>query len=195
MIIVPRIQTKISTKEAIEALVFGWNGIVKTCPPKESIGILVAQFAFETGWGKFCWNYNLGNHRTYNGYEGKATELPGADEVIDGKKVIVGGYFQAFDSKEEGGEAHIRLLFNNPRYSLAKQILTEDPVPEKFVAAIKKAGYFTGDEVTYSRGVASITKSVIGLMEWDCEPKPLDNSIFDSVAETHEWIFENLGSI
>lgn len=190
MIVVPRINTKISTKEAIEALVYGWNKTVNTCPDKSSIGILVAQWAFETGWGKFCWNYNLGNHRTYDGYLGKAIELASADEYINGKRVIVGGYFQAFDSKEEGGEAHVRLLSQNPRYKEGWKILNENPDPVLFVKAIKKAGYFTGDESVYARGVASITQSVIGLMQWDCEPKPLPEEVWDNVELVHSWIRE-----
>ena len=192
MIIVPRIQTKLSTKEAIEALLYGWNTVVNTCPDKASIGILVAQWAFETGWGKFCWNYNLGNHRTYDGYEGKAIELASADEYIKGKRVIVGGYFQAFDTKEEGGLSHVKLLSQNPRYQAGWKVLNENPDPIAFVSAIKRAGYFTGDETTYAKGVASITQSVLGLMSWDCEPKALPDKVWSDLEEFHDWIFDNL---
>ena len=56
--------TPVKTAEVIAALWHAWRSYWGTSPPKrESIQLLAAQWALETGWGKSCMCYNLGNVR------------------------------------------------------------------------------------------------------------------------------------
>lgn len=140
-----------------------------------AMAVLYGQFAFETGWGRSCWNWNLGNVRTGPikppapvGWEGDYTELKSADEYINGKRVIVGGYFRAFLSLAEGSAEHLTFLSGLRRYANAWRVLngpasqaveSEAPaIATAFVAALKAGGYFTGDEKAYASGVADIAR-------------------------------------
>jgi hypothetical protein len=47
------------------ALTAAWKKLFGDEPAKESIAVLVSQWALETGWGKTCWNWNLGNIKAH----------------------------------------------------------------------------------------------------------------------------------
>ncbi len=147
------------------------NGVV--------VSVLFAQYAWETGWGKSCWRWNLGNHRTGPlkppkpfGYEGDYVELRTADEIINGKRVIVGGYFRAYRSMLDGALGHLNFLAGLDRYEPALRILKEatkfedtpshaSEVGAALVEALKLAGYFTGPLDQYRSGVSSIASKYI----------------------------------
>lgn len=167
-----------------QAMVLAWNTYMPDFPCNVMVAAcLFGQYAFETGWGKSCWRWNLGNHRTGlldpphpGGWSGDYVELRTADEYIDGKRVIVGGYFRAYLNLQDGANGHVAFLKGLPRYSQALDILkvatTQDInvtnmgiIARAYVAALKRGGYFTGDEVSYGNGVASIATGYLG-MPW-----------------------------
>jgi hypothetical protein len=190
--LLPLQRTKLSQAEFHSVTTDAWNEVVSmgssfVCNGMVA-GILFGQYAFETGWGNSCWNGNLGNHRTGPlkppaafGYEGDYIELRTADEVIDGKRVIVGGYFRGYGLRDDpetprrGALGHIEFLSKLQRYQPALNVLRATSmilVPSKqavtiaaneFVDALKLAGYFTGELVPYRNGVASIARDYLGL--------------------------------
>lgn len=50
------------------ALVRAWRALWNTTPSVQSIWLLLSQWALETGWGKSCHWYNLGNAKWSEGY-------------------------------------------------------------------------------------------------------------------------------
>ena len=142
-------------------------------PALLSAAILFAQFAFETNWGKACFNWNLGNVRAFKSYIDAGHdyfELPGAKEIVDGKEVVAGGFFRAFSSLAEGMQHHLDFLESLDRYRPAFEVLQEAAniefsrencriYGERFVRALKAGGYFTGNLADYIRGVVSIAQS------------------------------------
>lgn len=166
---------------------------------------LFAQYAFETGWGKSCFNGCLGNeraiiappsHEFYWPYD--YIELKTADEYINGKRVIVGGYFRAFGGDpsldgfyeaalREGANDHVEFLSVLPVYQPAIEVLQTAAfadikdlarIVSDFDDALKHGGYFTGPLDVYKAGSVQIATSIVHqipieettLMPW----KPMD---------------------
>lgn len=166
--IVNKVVTTPTREQFAEALAEEWNCSLLTG------SILFAQFAFETGWGKYCYCWNLGNVRADSEWIKKGNdyfELPGAWEIINGKKVIAGGFFRAHKSLNDGISSHINFLEMNSRYSQAFDVLQEtrsiyfskDAAKEysiKFAIALKRGGYYTGSLEEYSKGIASIASGL-----------------------------------
>lgn len=149
-----------------------------------SIALLFAQFAFETGWGRYCFCYNLGNVRASSGWiaaGGDYFELPSAWEIVKGKKVVTGGKFRAHRDLDEGCEDHVLFLSSLSTYAPAWAVIVAAAnieqhdvsefvvahYAERFVTRLKEGGYFTGDELEYIHGVASIAQAFIKSVAFD----------------------------
>jgi flagellum-specific peptidoglycan hydrolase FlgJ len=174
----PKVQTIVSREDFVDSLLDQWV-YTQGRPSLLVAAVLFAQYAFETGWGKYCFNYNLGNVRAFEAYTKNPLndwfELPGAWEIVDGKRVVAGGYFRSHESLDAGMAAHLAFLAGLDRYRLAFQVLQEaalanatkanaDSFARRFVRALKAAGYFTGDATDYENGASSIAQSVIELL-------------------------------
>lgn len=175
MSLVSRTVTTPTKQDFVDAFDDAWV-FTQGRPSLLAAAILFAQFAFETGWGKFCFNWNLGNVRAaqswmiYNDY----FELPGAWEIVGGKRVVAGGCFRAFKTLAEGMNGHLHFLSALDRYRPAFDVLEEAAVmpfskenaasfARRFVEALKAGGYFTGSVDDYVRGVSSIAQSFTAL--------------------------------
>lgn len=177
--LVPLKRTTPSRDEFIEAMAAAWSVVFpSTAPNRNILSTLYAQFAFETGWGKSCWNNNVGNERTGslnppnpNGWSGDYIELKTADEwvVVNGerKHVVVGGYFRAWNTLFEGCVGHLDFLLSLKPFRLALNILLGSSIflesdraagetARMFAEALKQGGYFTGDLDAYRSGLQSI---------------------------------------
>jgi len=122
-------------------------------PSKETVAILTAQWAHETGRGASMFNYNFAGikgtspaglsvmQRTREGY--------GASE-----RTITDG-FRAYRTAEEGADDYVSLL--QRRFPAALDAAKEGD-PAGCVRALKQAGYFTGDEVAYTRSVTQMAR-------------------------------------
>lgn len=128
---------------------------------RASLLLLVGHFAFETGWGHACHNFNLGNIKHVKGdghdYCGFAH-----DEVVAGKTVWVDENlppgaqpkdpFIAYATLDDGVHDYFRRLRAEFRTAWP-YVLTADA--SGFAHALKVRGYYTGPEGAYARGVAS----------------------------------------
>lgn len=122
-------------------------------PSKETVAILTAQWAHETGRGASMFNYNFAGikgtspaglsvmQRTREGY--------GASE-----RTITDG-FRAYRTAEEGADDYVSLL--KRRFPAALDAAQAGD-PAGCVRALKQAGYFTGDEVAYTRSVTQMAR-------------------------------------
>jgi len=60
---IPAQKTVVTPSEVADALVDAWRLRFGKDPRRESLLVLLAQWAFETGRGKSMWNYNMGNQK------------------------------------------------------------------------------------------------------------------------------------
>lgn len=149
--------------------------------------LLYAQFAFETGWGQYCFCWNLGNVRAFAPYIDAKKDffmLSSAWEIVEGKRVVVGGAFRAHASLDDGMSAHLSFLSGLDRYEKAFDVLVEAAsvqftkgnariYAERFVRALKAGGYFTGEVEEYVAGVVSITAGLVTSLMIDDLPDTL----------------------
>jgi phenylpyruvate tautomerase PptA (4-oxalocrotonate tautomerase family) len=158
LIQVPVVRTTPTQKEFIKAVtkvLFERNNKV---PKKETVGVIFSQFGLETGLGKNCYNYNLGNikARDIPGMDIKFMALTGVWEIINGIRVELkaqdpGSWFRAFDTLEDGIKYHMKFL-NNSRYNSCWESL-EAGDPAKFASVLRKCGYYTAPESDYVKGM------------------------------------------
>jgi hypothetical protein len=155
--VVPSVRTIITPTQAIDAI---WHAHVDLfggyCPVK-LLEILAAQSALETGRWHSMFSWNFGNIRGH-GPDGATQAIAGADEIIDGKRVVVPDGFAAYKDRLEGAREFVRFL----------GVATKPPAPNRYQAAWEAAtdgdvagycrelrahGYFTADLGQYTRGV------------------------------------------
>lgn len=63
----PATKTKETPTAVYAALQRAWLKLFNDVPSPESLSVLVAHWALETGWGDSCWNWNLGNVKSRPG--------------------------------------------------------------------------------------------------------------------------------
>lgn len=186
--VVTRLVTSPTREEFVKAFFETWR-YSEGRPSLLAAALLYAQFAFETGRGKYCYCWNLGNVRK-GSWTGDVFELPTAWEIINGARVVTGGYFRAFGSLAEGMDHHLQFLSSLSRYDRAFQVLVKasalacnksniQALGTEIIAALKAGGYFTGPLEDYTRGEISIASEFVDLMPdladeklADTNPKP-----------------------
>ncbi len=140
MPLVPRRRTTPTPAEWLAAIRAAWDVLEPGFPASnKSIACLWGHFALETGRGRSCWNNNLGNVRRGT-WLGDTFDLPGADEEIDGKRVVVGGEFRSFATLDEGARAYIEFLCE--RYPRAWSAVRAGDATA-FVRELHDGHYFT----------------------------------------------------
>lgn len=173
-------KTPVEAKGLFALLAEAWRTLLQEEPKTESLLVLLAQWALETGHGKSVWNYNLGNVKaTSSGpydycyfacnevlldkqavhYE---TASPSTVKITRrvGDKCVVWFYpkhpgccFRAFRTIEEGIVDYLGMM--RRRFSVAWPcVLSGDPAG--FCHELKRSKYYTADEAEYTKNVTSI---------------------------------------
>lgn len=158
--LVTTVRTTYTQSQMIKAFVEAWKDLYGVVPKKESIGVIWAQNALETGLTKAMWNNNIGNIK----YVANASDtediqycmLANVWEIINGKKVIFqpphpATWFRSFDSLEAGVVHHFNFL-KNKRYKQAWTAV-EAGDPALFAHLLKIAGYYTAPESAYVKSM------------------------------------------
>lgn len=156
--LVETVRTSCSKEQLVQGFVDGWTKAFGKIPSKESIGVLYAQNALETGATTFMWNWNIGNIKAVD----KPNEtveymmLANVWEIINGKKVIYqpphqATWFRSFNSLGEGVSEHFNFL-KNYRYKNAWTAI-ESGNPSAFAHLLKVAGYYTAPESDYVKAM------------------------------------------
>lgn len=155
--LVPTVRTKYTLTELIRGLVEGWYKKFGVIPKKESIGVLYAQNALETGGTVAMWNNNIGNVKyvpTKGDDDWQYMMLANVWEIVNGKKIIFqpphqATWFRAFPTLGDGVAHHMDFLKNN-RYKKAWGAV-EAGDPAAFSHLLKVAGYYTASEEDYTK--------------------------------------------
>jgi len=155
--LVPTVRTSYTLNQVIAAMVEGWFKKFGEIPRKESIGVLYAQNALETGGTVAMWNNNIGNVKyvPHAGDEGLFyMMLANVWEIVGGKKVIFqpphpATWFRAFPTLADGIAEHMDFLRNH-RYKTAWSAVDAGN-PAAFAHLLKIAGYYTAPEADYVR--------------------------------------------
>ncbi len=149
-------KTPVTAVQMFEALRAAWQQMFGEHPRRQSLLVLTAQWAIETGHGRSMWNYNPGNvksDRTAGDWCFYACW-----EILDGKKKWFypdSPYccFRAYPNLTEGTVDYLREL--KTRYSRAwYEVIAGSP--DAFVRALKAQFYFTGDVDAYAKTVVSL---------------------------------------
>ena len=153
--VVEPVRTPLTAEQASSLIGDALEHVTGEKPKPETVAILTAQWAHETGHGASMFNYNFAGikgagpsglsvaQRTHEGY--------GASERT------ITDNFRAYRSAQEGARDYVSLLKSRFPGALAAA-QTGDPAAT--VHALKQAGYFTGDESAYTRSVTQLARQV-----------------------------------
>lgn len=123
-------------------------------------GILLAQAALETGWGKAVIthadgrsSFNLFNIKADKSWKGESVEKVTL-EFERGIPRKQKAHFRSYGSWRQSFMDYARFIKNNPRYQQALKVSSN---PERYMHELQKAGYATDPE--YARKVMRVYKS------------------------------------
>ena len=143
-------RTTFSTQDYADAVYAADSSLTR-----EQAGVLWAQYAIETGKGKFCWNCNIGNVKVTAGQVQAGTDyfmLKGTWEIINGKREVfqpphIQTWFRHFHSLADAMKHH--LAFLQRRFLKAwDSVLSGEPA--EFAHRLKELKYYTGPESVYA---------------------------------------------
>jgi hypothetical protein len=147
--------TRVTPAQLLAALARAWRVVfVGTEPKRESLLVLLAQWALETGEGSAMHAFNLGNVKSIEGDGRDFCAFP-CWEMERGQKVWYrpphpATRFRAYRSLDEGAIDYLKLL--SKRFARAwPAVLAGDP--EAFAHELKLSHYYTADESAYAAGV------------------------------------------
>src|SRR4051794_12451122 len=153
--VVEPVRTPLTAEQASALIGDALEHVTGEKPKPETVAILTAQWAHETGHGASMFNYN------FAGIKGTGpTGLSVAQRTHEGWGVserTITENFRAYRTAEEGARDYVSLLKSRFPGALAA---AQHGDPAATVHALKQAGYFTGDEGAYTRSVTQIARQV-----------------------------------
>jgi flagellar protein FlgJ len=124
-------------------------------------GILVAQAALETGWGKAMIkdgqganSFNFFGIKADQRWQGAVADT-NTHEYIEGNRIAIRDAFRAYDDPAQSFNDFVDFLSANPRYKTA---LENTGDAEQFVRSLQSAGYATDPE--YANKILRIADSL-----------------------------------
>jgi len=158
------LRTIISPDDMVSAISKAYKDVTGSSASKTKLGLMVGQVALETGGtgGNFgsVHNYNIGNIR--GSYNGNTTNISGANEIIDGKEVIVESNFRAYPDLMSGARDYVTQLRNRPHWWDGLQSGTV----EGFIKGLTTyPAYFTANAATYERVLNERMANYQGLID------------------------------
>jgi hypothetical protein len=178
----PDALTRASVPEVYAALRSAWDALFGEIPARESLLVLLAQWALETGRGKSMHCYNLGNIKHVPG-DGRDFTYFRCNEIINGKEVWFDPphpacCFRAYPTLEAGAADYLALL--QRRFSKAwPAVLAGDPA--EFSHQLKVSRYYTADEKLYTKSVVSLFNEFSRAVPPDAPPAPASTPETDTV--------------
>lgn len=150
-------RTPIDVAEIRSAIERGYEAATGSAPSAETVDVLTAQVATETGFGEKMVGFNFG------GIKGRSPEGTSAvcktHEIIDGKDVVIRDAFRSYSSADSGATDYVRFL--ERRFPEALEAAKVGDV-EGFAHALKSRGYFTADEGAYARAMRGAMGGELG---------------------------------
>jgi hypothetical protein len=153
--VVQPVRTHVTTEQASSLISDALEQVTGEKPKPETVAILTAQWAHETGHGASMFNYNFAGIKGM-GPSGlsvvqRTREGSGANERT------ITDSFRAYRTADEGARDYVSLL--QSRFPGALDAARQGD-PAATVHALKQAGYFTGDEAAYTRSVSELARQV-----------------------------------
>lgn len=145
------VKTRLSGEQAAQAIENAWTTVKGTPPKPETLAIITAQWAHETGSGASMYNYNFGGIKG-SGPSGLSVRLKTSEGWGASERRITDG-FRAYETATEGAIDYVKLLTR--RYGSAIDA-AERGDASGFVRGLKERGYFTGNEQAYARSVTRL---------------------------------------
>lgn len=165
--LVPTVRTTPSTAEFIHAFL---EASRDPSLGQKQLAVIWAQWALETGTGKNCYNWNLGNvkHVKGDGYDYMA--LKGVWEIVNGKRVELspenpGSWFRSLPSLVEGMRDHIELIRDKKFKAAWPSILAGNPV--EFAKQLRLRGYYTASLESYTNLMVANFRTFLKSTAWD----------------------------
>lgn len=197
---VDSVVTPLTAEEAAYYLKTAWKIVEGEFPSDDTLAILWAQSALESGRWKLLRNYNYGNIKKRVGIKYTSYEC---GEVINGKHQMFYPYhpetfFAAWDSALEGAVGYIQFLKQRERYKKAYQALKEGN-ENLFVSYLKDGGYFTASLEHYKNLIGKLTKEFKNkkdtLIKWSPDISKDINAVANKTGNTIYDIFNALRNI
>lgn len=195
------VRTPVDVEELLQAYYGVWlHRLRGSAPSMRALEIITAQWAIETGWGRYCRCWNLGNAKTRACGAYDWTYFPCGEELPlavaqkeaqrDPRVTVVRRYtlggkamggvhiepehpwccFRAFGSLTEGAADHLTLLHRGFPAAFAAALNGE---PRAFASELKRAGYYTASVQQYTNGILGCLGRVevaADQIDWDLCP-------------------------
>jgi flagellar protein FlgJ len=148
--------TPMKPRRAAQVLCWAWHQVTGRRARPETVALLWAHWALETGRGTRMVDYN------FAGLKGRAPG--GASSVVwtrergETGKTRVRARFRAYSTAEEGACDYVRML--HARFDSAFVAASEGDV-QQFVNALDEAGYFTEKPTAYRRAMQSLVREYL----------------------------------
>lgn len=188
--LVPVVRTTYTNTQLVQGFIEGWKQLYGEFPKKESIAVIWAQNAIETGGTSSMWNNNIGNVKfVANGGnidDGKEyMMLANVWEIVNGKKVTFqpphpATWFRSFKTLADGIEFHFNFL-RNKRYKLSWTAV-EAGDPAQFSHLLKVAGYYTASEAEYTKAVVAYFNRFMKDQTFDSVLEKLKKEVIEDVV-------------
>lgn len=149
-------RTPLTGTQARDAIREAWVGRYGEEPSEQTLAVLTAQWALETGRGASMMNYNFGGIKG-TGPSGLTTEY-GTREGYGATETRIRARFRAYNNAAEGAGDYLSLLDRRYPNALAAA-RTGDA--SGFVHELKRGGYFTGNEEAYTRSVRTMSQQAL----------------------------------
>jgi hypothetical protein len=133
--VVPSVHTPCSGPQAAEAFWFAHQAVIGGPCETALLTTLVIQWDVETAAGADMFCNNMGNMRGH-GPDGAVQAIKGADEIIDGKRVVAESGFAAYVSEATAQENRIQSAMAMIRFL---GTASNPPAPNRFAAAWEAA--------------------------------------------------------
>lgn len=165
--------TRVTIHELVPALWNAYRAVTGDTPTRRAIELLAAWWGLETGWGKACHCWNLGNAKSRPG-DGRSWTFFRCNEIIGGKVVWFeppnpGCRFRAFDALEEGAVDWVALVHD--RFPEAFRALSVGAA--EVAHAAKRRRYYTADEAQYTKTLVGCVPVVRrAQIDWDALEHP-----------------------
>jgi hypothetical protein len=133
-------------------------------PPSDAVlAVLLAQWGLESGRGRHMYNFNYGGVKTGRHWEGGRVLLGTTEgSASQGNFIRTEAYFRAYGSAQEGAYDYLRNLLRNHAEALRQVETTGDS--GRYVEALERSNYFTGDVADYVRNIRGLTRQA--LRDW-----------------------------
>ena len=144
-------RTPMSPREARRHLEQAYRFVISQPPKSQTLSLMLAQWALETGRGRYMWGFNFGGIKARTGGAVFDTR-----ESFGTSAQRCAHRFRVYSSALEGATHYVRTLrLEFPKAFLALQ----GGSPAEFVRALAEERYFTGDPVEYVQAISLLAQS------------------------------------